>query len=64
MRVELERDRCCGAGMCVLYAPEVFDQDEEDGLVLLKIAEPPDSSLDAVRTAAGTCPNSVISIAG
>lgn len=32
-RVGAERDRCVGAGQCVLAAPGVFDQDEEDGLV-------------------------------
>jgi ferredoxin len=62
MRVEIERDRCCGAGMCVLYAPGVFDQSDDDGLVLLLHERPPAGTEDSVRTAAGTCPNSVITI--
>ncbi|EME53077.1 ferredoxin [Amycolatopsis decaplanina] len=35
MRLEVDRERCVGAGMCVLTAPEVFGQDEEDGRVRL-----------------------------
>lgn len=34
MRVEADRDRCIGAGLCVMNAEEVFDQDD-DGLVVL-----------------------------
>jgi hypothetical protein len=29
-----------GAGSCVLIAPEVFDQREDDGIVILLNAEP------------------------
>ncbi|MET7773880.1 ferredoxin [Nocardia sp. NPDC005366] len=34
MRVVVDRDKCIGAGQCVYVAPEVFDQDD-DGLVIL-----------------------------
>jgi ferredoxin len=27
----VDQDRCCGAGMCTLAAPGVFDQGEVDG---------------------------------
>lgn len=29
MGLRVDRDRCAGAGMCVLTAPEVFEQDGE-----------------------------------
>ena len=32
MEINVDRDRCVGAGQCVLSAPDVFDQDDE-GLV-------------------------------
>ncbi|MEU1167237.1 ferredoxin, partial [Streptomyces sp. NPDC005921] len=35
MRVHVDRTKCCGAGSCVRTAPEVFDQNEEDGLVVV-----------------------------
>ncbi|RAJ85189.1 MULTISPECIES: ferredoxin [unclassified Streptomyces] len=31
VRVEVDKDRCVGAGMCALTAPDVFTQDD-DGL--------------------------------
>ncbi|WP_179826873.1 ferredoxin [Nocardiopsis aegyptia] len=40
MRITVDRNVCAGAGLCALTAPEVFDQDEEDGLVRLLMPEP------------------------
>ena len=34
--VEVDRDVCIGAGMCVMNAPEVFDQDDEGIVVVLE----------------------------
>ncbi len=31
MRIQVDRDRCVGAGMCALTAPDIFTQDD-DGL--------------------------------
>ncbi|GAB3737959.1 ferredoxin [Amycolatopsis oliviviridis] len=55
MRLEVDRERCVGAGMCVLTAPEVFGQDEEDGRVRLLDPEPAEVG-DAVQL----CPASAI----
>jgi ferredoxin len=55
--------RCCGAGQCVLTAPEVFDQDEETGLVVLLDPRPPTETLRAVRDAAAFCPAGAIRLA-
>ncbi|MFI2508888.1 ferredoxin [Streptomyces sp. NPDC018972] len=60
MRIDVDRDRCCGAGMCVLEAPAVFDQDEEDGLVVVLLAEPPSALHDVVREAAKHCPSGAV----
>ncbi|MEU3693388.1 ferredoxin [Streptomyces narbonensis] len=62
MDVRVDRDRCLGAGMCALTAPRVFDQDEEEGLVVLLDARPPEEQRAAVRVAAGVCPASVITL--
>ncbi|MET8908670.1 ferredoxin [Micromonospora sp. NPDC004551] len=63
MRVRVDRDRCCGAGNCVVTAPEVFDQDDADGLVLLRRAEPPPEAVERVRLAVELCPAGAISVA-
>ncbi|MFF4173895.1 ferredoxin [Streptomyces sp. NPDC001744] len=60
--LSVDRERCIGAGMCVMTAPEVFDQDPDDGLVLLLRAEPPVVHRAAVRMAAGVCPAGAITL--
>ncbi len=35
MKVTVDKDKCCGAGTCVLVAPDVFDQRDDDGVVVL-----------------------------
>ncbi|MFI0975756.1 ferredoxin [Streptomyces sp. NPDC021093] len=62
--VRADRERCLGAGMCVLTAPEVFDQDTEDGLVLLLRTRLPhtDRDLEDAREAAGLCPAEAITL--
>ncbi|MET9320545.1 ferredoxin [Streptomyces sp. NPDC003038] len=62
MDVHVDRDRCLGAGMCALTVPQVFGQDEDEGLVLLLNARPPQQQHAAVRVAAGVCPASAITV--
>ncbi|GAA4998618.1 ferredoxin [Actinopolymorpha pittospori] len=62
MKVQVDRERCCGAGMCALTAPDVFDQSEEDGQVLLLDPEPRPENASATREAAQLCPSGAISI--
>ncbi|QES09221.1 ferredoxin [Streptomyces venezuelae] len=62
MDVRVDRARCLGAGMCALTAPQVFDQDEEEGLVTLLAARPAREQHAAVRVAAGVCPASAITV--
>ena len=60
MRIVVDVERCRGAGLCALTAPEVFDQDEDDGTVVVLSDEPPQELHHAVGMAAQLCPNSVI----
>lgn len=62
MRVTVDPDKCCGAGQCVLVAPEVFDQRDEDGIVVLLEAAPPADRHEAVREAAAICPAAAIEV--
>lgn len=62
MHVTVDQDRCCSSGQCVLTAPAVFDQSEEDGLVLLLQDRPADALHQQVRIAATLCPGSAIGI--
>jgi ferredoxin len=56
MKVALDQDRCVGSGQCVLAAPTVFSQRDEDGIAALLTDTPtPDAEHDT-RQAAQTCP--------
>jgi ferredoxin len=60
VHVTANTDRCCGAGQCVLLAPDVFDQRDEDGMVVLLDDTPPTQLHDAVRESATVCPAAAI----
>ncbi|UBU11300.1 ferredoxin [Nonomuraea gerenzanensis] len=62
MKVTVDEDKCCGAGSCVLLAPEVFDQREEDGIVVLLNAEPGEDQHAVVRESAAVCPGAAIEV--
>lgn len=64
MKVSVEADKCVAAGQCVLLAPDVFDQREEDGVVVLLDETPGPEHHDAVREAALVCPAAAIDLAG
>ncbi|MEU9859383.1 ferredoxin [Streptomyces sp. NPDC047971] len=61
-RLSVDRERCIGAGMCAMTAPDVFDQDPDDGLVILLDAGPPTADRAAARMAAGVCPSGAITL--
>ncbi|MEU4442391.1 ferredoxin [Actinosynnema sp. NPDC050801] len=63
MKVSVDEDKCCGAGSCVLAAPDVFDQRDEDGVVVLLDPEPAGHLHAAVREAADVCPAAAITLA-
>ncbi|GAA1222836.1 ferredoxin [Kitasatospora nipponensis] len=62
MHVTVDQDRCCSSGQCVLTAPAVFDQSEEDGLVLLLQDRPAPALFPQLRTAAALCPGGAITV--
>jgi len=62
MKVSVDADRCLGAGQCVLAAREVFDQREDDGIVVLLTDTPQPDQYENVREAARLCPALVIEL--
>ena len=56
MRVIADREGCATSSLCVYNVPEVFDQDEEDGLVVVLDANPPADLHEDVRDAVRSCP--------
>lgn len=60
MKVIVDQNKCVASGQCVLSAPEVFDQREEDGIVVLRADTPPQGLEDEVRQAVALCPAQAI----
>ncbi|MCU1641963.1 MAG: ferredoxin [Nocardia sp.] len=60
MRVTADRNICIGAGLCALTAPTVFDQDEDDGLVVVRNPYPDNDTQPAVREAVSICPSRAV----
>ncbi|NDJ87958.1 MULTISPECIES: ferredoxin [Mycolicibacter] len=59
--VEIDRNKCCGYGICVELCPEVFALDE-NGFVVLNMTEIPDELLATAEDAAYSCPEEVITV--
>lgn len=62
MRIVADRQRCTSAGNCARVAPELFDQGEEDGIVVVLEPEPSPSLADAAREAESLCPARAIAV--
>jgi ferredoxin len=59
VKIEADRARCIGAGMCVMTAEEVFDQDD-DGIVVVLEAEVPAEHVAAAERAVESCPSGAL----
>jgi ferredoxin len=59
LTVTTDRERCIGSGMCSVYAPDTFTQDEQAKVVVL---DPAGDEPDAVRTAVEACPTRALGL--
>lgn len=62
MKIVVDQDKCVSSGQCVLNAADVFDQRDEDGVVVLLDANPVGGHAESVRKAAAACPAPAIRI--
>ncbi|WP_129305211.1 ferredoxin [Streptomyces sp. L2] len=61
MHIDIDKDRCIGAGQCALAAPAVFTQDD-DGYSTLVPGRADGAGETMVREAARACPVSAITV--
>jgi ferredoxin len=59
LRIEIDRQRCMASGNCSLWAPGVFDHDEEGIAIVVDAEGEPE---ETVRVAATNCPVSAITV--
>lgn len=62
MKVTVDQDKCVSSGQCVLNAEDVFDQRDEDGVVVLLNENPAGGAAEKTRSAAAACPALAIHI--
>jgi ferredoxin len=62
MKVLVDQEKCVASGQCVVAAPDVFDQRDEDGVVVLLDPAPPTEQDGDVRQAAAVCPALAITV--
>ncbi|MFI6802473.1 ferredoxin [Streptosporangium canum] len=62
MKITIDQDACVGSGQCVLSSPEVFDQRDADGIVVLLRDTPEPGLQKDVREAARICPALAITL--
>ena len=62
VRLVADPTRCVGAGQCVLTEPALFDQNPEDGTVVILDDHPPGDLVAAARDAVRVCPSQALSL--
>jgi ferredoxin len=56
VKVTVDQDKCVSSGMCAMNAAEVFDQSDDDGVVIVLVDEPGPELAEDTRKAAAACP--------
>ncbi len=62
MKVAVDAGKCVSAGNCASLAPGIFDQDDDDGSVILLDDSPGAERADEVRAAEIACPAQAITV--
>lgn len=60
-RIRADRDVCIGAGICVVTAEAVFDQDD-DGIAVIATPNVPVGEQEHIRRAVALCPSGALRI--
>ena len=63
MEIDVDRSLCEANAICVGFAPEVFDLDDEEELVFTS-AEIPQNQVERVSQAVASCPKNALLIRG
>lgn len=61
-KVVADKARCMGNGNCVMSAPHLFAQGEDDGLVQVIKADLEEKDLESAELAVNSCPSQALTI--
>ena len=62
MKIIADTGKCVGAGQCVLTEPALFDQSENDGMIIVLNERPEGELVEKAREAAHVCPSQALSL--
>jgi ferredoxin len=62
VKVVGDRTKCIGAAVCSLTAPALFDQDSEEGLVVVLVEDVDESDVPAAWEAVDLCPSGALTL--
>lgn len=62
MKIKADTDVCIGAGQCALVAPELFDQSDDDGTVIVLNETPSEDQRAKAEEAVSLCPSGALSL--
>lgn len=62
MKITVYPDKCVGVGQCVVAAPTLFSQNDDDGQVIQLKQQPDVAEYAAARAAVRLCPASALAI--
>ena len=55
--ITVDRERCMGSGMCLVYAPGTFAHDDQTKAI---VVDPAGDAIDMIRNAVEACPTSAL----
>jgi len=66
MKLTVRSDRCRGHGLCYSLAPDLLQDDDDEGYVSARgqVIDVPAYQVDYARNAAGSCPEQAIELLG
>lgn len=64
MEIIADQGKCLASGQCVLTDSSIFEQDPQDGLVVVLRPSPGEESRPAAEEAAEQCPAGAIRVLG
>ena len=57
--ISVDRERCLGSGLCIVYAPRTFAHDDETKAVVVDASGDP---VEAIRNAVEACPTRALRV--
>lgn len=62
MHIKIDKSRCIGSGQCILAAEDLFDIDDDEGVVAVLRQPASEEEVARARAAAAACPTGTIII--